>query len=331
MSRSVAMRPGWTAFTRIPSFARSADIVFSIPCTDARIAFDRRRLRYCVGCRTDVEVEYTIEPLFCLRICGSARRVRRTAEKRVRSTAFCHAASSRSSNRPGGGPPAFTIMMSRAWKDPRAFWTNTSQPSRVARSAAIGRMFLFPVFRWMSSAAEAIADSSRLHIATFAPSRANSSAMARPSPFDAAATSATFPLSPRSIGHRVPRRSPAATGGRPGRRLRLDRLRYHRHPESLGRIAAVAAARRRHITVIASDRHLHVVLACHEVVRRIEAAPAVRRRVSLDPRMRRACAVPRRIRPAARDDVAARVSRGYADAAEQAEQHVREVLAHAGP
>jgi hypothetical protein len=51
------MRPGCTAFTRIPSFATSADSVLSMPCTAARIAFDRIRLRYCVGCRTDVDVE----------------------------------------------------------------------------------------------------------------------------------------------------------------------------------------------------------------------------------------------------------------------------------
>ena len=203
MSRSVAMRPGCTAFTRIPSFARSAEIVFSMPWTDARIAFDRMRLRYCVGWRTEVEVEYTIEPPRCLRMIGSASRVRRTAEKSVRSTAFCQAASSRSSNRPGGGPPAFTMRMSTVRYFATAVCTNDSQPSLVARSAAIGRTSPF-VLRTISSAAAVMAPSSRLHIATFAPSRANSSAIARPRPLLAAATSAILPERPRSIANRVP-------------------------------------------------------------------------------------------------------------------------------
>src|SRR5438477_3538089 len=130
---------------------------------------------------------------------GSTRRVSRTADMSVSSNALAHASSPRSSKRPGGGPPAFTKRMSIV---PWAAWavrTNVSQPSRVERSAATGSVVLLPVERAMSSAAFVIAASSRLHIATFAPSRATSSATARPSPFEAAATSATLPRRPRSM------------------------------------------------------------------------------------------------------------------------------------
>src|SRR5687767_1931168 len=197
MSRSVAMRPGCTAFTRIPSGARSFESVFSIPCTAARIAFDRMRFRYCVGWRTDVEVEYTIEP-FDFRSSGSASRVSRTADIRVSSTAACHFASSRSSKRPGGGPPAFTMSESMAPNFATASRTKRSQPAVVARSATIGSVCA-PVLSATSRAALPIAPSSRLHMATFAPSRPNSSAIARPSPLLAAATSTVLPFSPRSI------------------------------------------------------------------------------------------------------------------------------------
>src|SRR5256885_1321446 len=51
----------------------------------------------------------------------------------------------------------------------------------------------------MRSAAASIAPRSRAHIATRVPSRANSCATAKPSPWLAAATSATLPRSPRSV------------------------------------------------------------------------------------------------------------------------------------
>src|SRR6266576_4938664 len=196
--------------TRTPSLARSLDSVLAMPWTAERIALERMRFRYCVGGFTVVEVMYTIEPPPPLRMCGSTRRVRRTAEKRVTPTAFCHAASSRSSKRPGGGPPAFDTRMSIVPNLSTAVFTSFWQPASDPTSATV-HCTSAPVFRCTSSAAARIAASSRLHITTRAPSRANSSATARPSPLLEAATIATLSRRPRSIGlschHAAKRRS----------------------------------------------------------------------------------------------------------------------------
>jgi hypothetical protein len=91
--------------------------------------------------------------------------------------ALRHAASSRSSKRPGVGPPAFATRQSTVPKREMAEVTNRSQPSAVLRSAATANVSA-PVSFARRAPVAAIFAWSRLQIATRAPSRANSSATA---------------------------------------------------------------------------------------------------------------------------------------------------------
>ena len=166
-------------------------------------------------------------------------------------TAFCHAASSRSSKRPGGGPPALETRTSIVPNLSTAVFTSFWQPSAVPTSATV-HCTSAPVLRCTPSAAARMAASSRLHITTRAPSRANSSATARPSPLLDAATMVTLSRRPRSTGlschHAAERRSDRSAD--PGRRARLphrgDRLgdRVRPRPRAIGgRRYRVALAR----------------------------------------------------------------------------------------
>src|SRR5207302_3182101 len=201
---------------------------------------------------------YTIEPPPVLRMCGRTRRVRRTAEKSVMPTAFCHAASSRSSKRPGGGPPALETRTSIVPNLSTAVFTSFWQPSAVPTSATV-HCTSAPVLRCTPSAAARMAASSRLHITTRAPSRANSSATARPSPLLDAATIVTLSRRPRSTGlschHAAKRRSDRSTIA--GRRARVS----HRRDRLGDRVrpSAYADGDRRHIAVEQSDVVLGVV------------------------------------------------------------------------
>src|SRR6266576_3061841 len=244
--------------TRTPSLARSLDSVLAMPWTAERIALERMRFRYCVGCFTVVDVMYTIEPPPPLRMCGSTRRVRRTAEKRVTPTAFCHAASSRSSKRPGGGPPALDTRMSIVPNLSTAVLISFWQPASDPTSATV-HCTSAPVLRCTSSAAARIAASSRLHITTRAPSRANSSATARPRPLLDAATMDTLSRRPRSTGlschHAAERRSDRSA---PARRRPCLSHRGRRLGDRV-RPSAYANGDRRHIAVERSDVVLGMV------------------------------------------------------------------------
>ena len=96
---------------------------------------------------------------------------------------------------PSGGPPAFATRTCRAPK--RSTVASTRRPWRVGVRhvvrAARGRRSPAP------PPSTRTRSGSRELIATYAPSSASAAADARPRPFDAAVTSATFPASPRSM------------------------------------------------------------------------------------------------------------------------------------
>ena len=127
------------------------------------------------------------------RRCGSAARRTRTALHSVPSSAFCQAASSRSSNRPGGGPPELTTSRSSPPNASTAADTAAAGPSAVDRSAGTARA--------SSRAASASSRSPPREIRpTWAPSARRIVAIAPPRPPLPPPMSARAPSSPRSIG-----------------------------------------------------------------------------------------------------------------------------------
>src|SRR5438445_507582 len=134
----------------------------------------------------------------------------------------CHASSSRASRIPPGAEPALFTRTSIRPKCRAAPRTKFSASSRRVRSAGIAST-LRPDSRRISSAAASSTSLRRAQIATSTPSRASTRAMPLPMPRLPPVTSATLPLSCRSIGH-----------------LARDRVRYVGEPLAL---------------VVAEDRH----------------------------------------------------------------------------
>src|SRR5262245_59956993 len=99
---------------------------------------------------------------------------------------------------PRGGPPQLATSTSMAPKVSFVRATSRLTSSAFVTSAAIASTSA-PVLARTSAAAASTSASVRAHIATFAPSAPNPSAHARPMPLLAAVTSATLPLSPRSM------------------------------------------------------------------------------------------------------------------------------------
>src|SRR5262245_471076 len=99
---------------------------------------------------------------------------------------------------PGGGPQALLTMMSSRPKCCALSLTKRLMSSGLDISATM-IITSPPVSLRIISAASFSADSPRAQMLTFAPSRDNPKAVARPMPWLAPATSATLPFSPRSI------------------------------------------------------------------------------------------------------------------------------------
>src|SRR5438445_399691 len=190
------IRPGQTVFTRMLSLPRSAASVFMRPATPGRTAFESRRPG--IGCFTDDDWIVMMRPHLRFRIDGSVARIRRTTDRSESSKACTHCSSLSPSKSPRGGPPALATRMSIP---PRASVTpRTSSATSAGRVTSQGIANTSALVRArISSAAALRSPSDRAQIPTRAPSAASPSAHARPMPLLAAVTSATLPLSPRSI------------------------------------------------------------------------------------------------------------------------------------
>src|SRR5437867_848079 len=195
--------------TVIPYRATSFASVRAKPVTAARRLFDR--ISPSTGCFTAIDVTLMMRPHCRSFMPGSTSRVSSTALRRVSSTACCHASQSCASNGPDGGPPAFVTRTSTRPKRSRACAHARLIPSGVDTSAATASTST-PALSAIADPVSASASSPRAQITSDAPSAASASAMARPRPRLAAATSATFPRSPRSMASSQPLLSAAQVG-----------------------------------------------------------------------------------------------------------------------
>ncbi len=96
----------------MPSSIRSCAAVFAHPQRPARAVFDVARSG--MGCFTELDAMRQIRPQPAARMCGRASRTSRTDVRRFASIAAWSVASSTSSARPFGGPPAFPTRMCSA-------------------------------------------------------------------------------------------------------------------------------------------------------------------------------------------------------------------------
>src|SRR6185437_11839931 len=180
--------------TVMPSVATSLARVRANPVTADRTLFERIRL--FTGCFTAMDVTLTIRPHRRCRMPGSTARVSSTALRSVRFTARSHAIQSCASNGPAGGPPAFVTRMSTWPKRAMASAVTSSMCSCFERSATTVCTST-PVHVEITLRALSSVSAPRAQRISLAPSLASSSAIARPRPRLAAATSATLPRMPR--------------------------------------------------------------------------------------------------------------------------------------
>ena len=168
---------------------------------------------------------------------------------RFASTAARIASSSRSSARAGGGPPAFATRMSSPPK--RSTVASTRRAGADGSVTSSGSARAGP---GSSSAAVRSRAPSRAFTATLHPSAASARAAPRPSPFDAAVTSAVLPAIPRSMRRMLRGGTVALPASAPATRLgrhaaRREETADHRGPDApvdrVRRRAIGAGARRR--------------------------------------------------------------------------------------
>lgn len=144
-----------------------------------------------------MEAMFTIAPTPWARMRGATSRLIRTAGIRFRSIARCHSSALVSWKDVPVEPPTLLIRTSIRPNAASAASTTSRAPASVVTSATTA-IASAPSAR-ASAAAASRASFSRAQRATRQPSRASSSAMARPIPRLEPVTSAAFPLSPRSI------------------------------------------------------------------------------------------------------------------------------------
>src|SRR4051812_9849397 len=180
----------------MPKGATSFASVRANPVTAARTLFERMGLS--TGCFTAIDVTLMMRPHRRSFIFGSTARVSSTTLIRFWRTASCHTAAEWVSNGPAGGPPPFVTSTST--------WPNSASVRAVRRerSSGFARSAATSTTRTPASVRIAVAVSRsvsapRAQMTRSIPSRASSSATARPSPRLAAATRATFPPRPRSM------------------------------------------------------------------------------------------------------------------------------------
>src|SRR6266481_802977 len=194
--RSVRIRPGKTMLTVMPSRPSSLASVLNIPAMPGRIPFERTSPS--TGCLTELDWMARIRPHFFCFMSGRTARMKRTVERWTCSKAAFHCSSVICSKGPGGGPPTLATRTSTPPHFSRVLATTRAMSSDLFASAATASTSA-PVCLLTSSAAARRSASPRAHIATCAPSAPSPMAEARPIPLLAATTSATLPLSPRSM------------------------------------------------------------------------------------------------------------------------------------
>ena len=161
-----------------------------------------------------------------------------------------------------GGPPVLHTRMSTG---PSAPSTSATTPSIASRSALSRTKPVAPI----SAAAASIFSRERELIATRAPSRASSAAIARPMPCDAPVTSATLPPIPRSMrAEAIPRGRAARARARAARTTaRTARPRSRRRASARRRRpragSAAPRAPRRPATRAAGNRTTRAVTSAH--------------------------------------------------------------------
>src|SRR6266536_1827639 len=195
-NRSVRMRPGRTMLTVMPSRASSLARVLNIPAMPGRTPFER--ISPSTGCLTELDWMARMRPHFFFFMSGKTARMKRTVERWTCSKAAFHCSSVICSKGPGGGPPTLATSTSTPPHFCRVAVTTRSMSSGLLASAGTASTSA-PVFLPTSSAAARRSASPRAHMATRAPSAPSPMAEARPIHLLAATTSATLPLSPRSM------------------------------------------------------------------------------------------------------------------------------------
>src|SRR3989449_752187 len=125
--RSVAMNPGHTTLTVIPSGATSSASALAKPSTPARAVVER--IRPGTGCFAATEARQMMRPHWTLRITGTAARARCTVESRLTSTARWNASAVWWLNGAAGGPLALQNRMSSR---PSSRATRSTIPSASA-------------------------------------------------------------------------------------------------------------------------------------------------------------------------------------------------------
>src|SRR6185503_2248988 len=182
-------------FTVIPWAATSFASVRAKPVSPARKLFDN--IRFSTGCFTAIEVMLRMRPQRRSFMPGRTCRANSIALKRVSRIASSHCSRVICSNVPAGGPPALVTRMSirpnrsLPASTTRLIWFASVTSAGTARTCA-------PVLSAIVAATSANVCCSRAQITSDAPSAANSSATARPSPRLPAAIRAVLFFSPRS-------------------------------------------------------------------------------------------------------------------------------------
>src|SRR4051812_33388497 len=193
--RPVAMRPGTTTLTVMPSAATSRASVFDQPTSVERSAFDRPRSG--IGITTPDDALVMTRPQRRRRMAGSTRSVIRVTDSTMARKCFSQTSDAVPVIGPGGGPPVMFTRMSTSPTPERTSSTIASSAPRSEKSAA--NAFAVPPAFVMAAvaASRAVLSTSDRHI--LAPSSASVPAMRSPSPPPAARTSATLFFSPKSI------------------------------------------------------------------------------------------------------------------------------------
>jgi hypothetical protein len=188
--RSVAMRPGRIVLSVIPSGASFCPSVLNAASSPGRWALDMSR--FGIGSRAAEEETLTIRPNPRSRMPGTTRSIISIGATTSSRCAASHCSRVNSSGSPPAGPPVFVTRISIGPSSRSTASSNSGAESSSSVSWTYGRA---PI----SSAAGSIRSRVRELIATRAPSRASSAAIALPMPCDAPVTSATRPSIPSSI------------------------------------------------------------------------------------------------------------------------------------
>ncbi len=147
-----------------------------------------------IGIFTAPEVMLTMRPNLRAIMPSTVALMSSIGVSMLASSAFTQSSRDQLRKSPGGGPPALLTRMSGLGQAASA----AARPSGVVMSPATATT-LAPVLFRISSAVASSASLPRAVMTRLTPSRASACAQPLPRPFDAAHTSAVFPLMPRSM------------------------------------------------------------------------------------------------------------------------------------